>query len=110
VPNEANFQQPALIFDLDGTLVDSVYFHVAVWHQVLEQKGIDVPQWRIHRAVGMSGSFFLPKLLRDFGYSDGRALVNQLEEAHKVYLVARFPRSAGLQACLNSYKPCGGQR
>jgi phosphoglycolate phosphatase-like HAD superfamily hydrolase len=92
VPNEANFQQPALIFDLDGTLVDSVYFHVAVWHQVLEQKGIDVPQWRIHRAVGMSGSFFLPKLLRDFGYSDGRALVNQLEEAHKRLFGRTIPR------------------
>jgi beta-phosphoglucomutase-like phosphatase (HAD superfamily) len=49
-------RQPALIFDLDGTLVDSVYFH-AVWHQAPEGKGIDVPQWRIHRAVGMSGSF-----------------------------------------------------
>jgi HAD superfamily hydrolase (TIGR01509 family) len=87
-----NSRQPALIFDLDGTLADSVYFHVAVWHQVFEQKGIDVPQWRIQRAVGMSGSFFLPKLLRDFGYPENRALVNKLEAAHKRLFSRTIPR------------------
>jgi HAD superfamily hydrolase (TIGR01549 family) len=84
VPPDANVQQPALIFDIDGTLTDSVYVHIAVWHQVLERKNIDVPQWRIHRAVGMSGSFFLPKLLRDVGYADHHGQVKKLELAHKV--------------------------
>src|SRR5262249_8686398 len=76
-------KQPALIFDLDGTLVDSVYVHVAVWHQVLEDHRIEVPQCRIHRAVGMSGSSFLPKRLRGFDYPQSDNLIRKLESAHK---------------------------
>jgi phosphoglycolate phosphatase-like HAD superfamily hydrolase len=62
---------PGIIFDLDGTLVDSVYQHVASWHETLRMARLAVPQWRIHRAIGMGGSLFLPKLLRDEG-SDTR--------------------------------------
>ena len=82
-------------------------FHVAVWHQVLQQTGIDVPQWRIHRAVDMSGSFFLPKLLRDFVSSDGRALVNQLEVAHKRLFGRTIPkvrRFAGVPELLQTLR------
>lgn len=44
----------AFLFDLDGTLVDSVYQHVLAWREVLEQAGIDLSVWRIHRRIGMS--------------------------------------------------------
>ena len=46
---------PALLFDLDGTLVDSVYQHVLAWREALEQAGIELAVWRIHRRIGMSG-------------------------------------------------------
>lgn len=75
-------RKPAIIFDLDGTLVDSVYQHVTAWHSALRNHRILLAQWRIHRAIGMSGSLFLPKLLRDEGYSHSKKLVALLEAAH----------------------------
>jgi HAD superfamily hydrolase (TIGR01509 family) len=59
---------PAFLFDLDGTLVDSVYQHVLAWRQALEAAGIDVAVWRIHRRVGMSGGLFVSALLRETGH------------------------------------------
>jgi HAD superfamily hydrolase (TIGR01509 family) len=75
-------RQPAIIFDLDGTLVDSVYQHVTAWHGALRNHRILLAQWRIHRAIGMSGTLFLPKLLRDEGYPYSKKLVAHLEAAH----------------------------
>ena len=58
---------PALLFDLDGTLVDSVYQHVLAWREALEQAGIELSVWRIHRRIGMSGGLFMNALLRETG-------------------------------------------
>src|SRR6266545_1652157 len=49
---------PAFLFDLDGTLVDSVYQHVLAWRQALEELDIELAVWRIHRKIGMSGGLF----------------------------------------------------
>ena len=59
--------RPALLFDLDGTLVDSVYQHVLAWREALESAGIDLSIWRIHRRIGMSGGLFLRALARETG-------------------------------------------
>jgi beta-phosphoglucomutase-like phosphatase (HAD superfamily) len=45
---------PALLFDLDGTLIDSVYQNVLAWHEALEELGLSLALWRIHRCIGMS--------------------------------------------------------
>src|SRR5919197_5346880 len=58
---------PALLFDLDGTLVDSVYQHVLAWREALEKAGIELSVWRIHRRIGMSGGLFVNALLRETG-------------------------------------------
>ncbi len=58
---------PAFLFDLDGTLVDSVYQHVLAWREALEQAGIELAVWRIHRRIGMSGGLFVNALLRETG-------------------------------------------
>lgn len=55
----------AFLFDLDGTLVDSVYQHVLAWRQALEAVGIELAVWRIHRRIGMSGGLFINALLRE---------------------------------------------
>ena len=47
--------ETVFLFDLDGTLVDSVYQHVLAWREALDQEGIDLSVWRIHRRIGMSG-------------------------------------------------------
>lgn len=59
--------EPVFLFDLDGTLVDSVYQHVLAWKIALDAEGIDLSVWRIHRRIGMSGGLFLNQLLRETG-------------------------------------------
>lgn len=56
---------PAFLFDLDGTLVDSVYQHVLAWREALERSGINLDVWRIHRRIGMSGGLLVNALLRE---------------------------------------------
>jgi HAD superfamily hydrolase (TIGR01549 family) len=65
--NDRTVRPPAFLFDLDGTLVDSVYQHVLAWQEALDQMGIEVSVWRIHRRIGMSGGLFANALLRETG-------------------------------------------
>jgi HAD superfamily hydrolase (TIGR01509 family) len=58
---------PALLFDLDGTLIDSVYQHVLAWQEALTGVGIELSVWRLHRRIGMSGGLFVSALLRETG-------------------------------------------
>jgi HAD superfamily hydrolase (TIGR01509 family) len=58
---------PAFLFDLDGTLIDSVYQHVLAWREALEDTGKELSVWRIHRRIGMSGGLFVNALLREVG-------------------------------------------
>ena len=59
--------QTSFLFDLDGTLVDSVYEHVLAWRDALDQEGIELSVWRIHRKIGMSGGLFTDQLKRETG-------------------------------------------
>ncbi len=77
--------RPAMLFDLDGTLVDSVYEHVRAWHETFREFRLDIPSWKIHRRIGMSGAFFLPKLLREVGHSATRSTIDKLEEKRANY-------------------------
>jgi HAD superfamily hydrolase (TIGR01549 family) len=60
-------RKQAFLFDLDGTLVDSVYQHVLAWHEALDAAGIDLSVWRIHRRVGMSGGLMANAVIRETG-------------------------------------------
>jgi len=57
----------ALIFDLDGTLVDTVYAHVFAWQRALAEEGMPIEGWRIHRRIGMSGGLFTRGVAREVG-------------------------------------------
>ena len=57
----------ALIFDLDGTLVDTVYAHVFAWQRALLEFGPPIDGWRIHRRIGMSGGLFARAVAREIG-------------------------------------------
>ncbi len=81
---------PALIFDLDGTLVDSVYQHVLAWHEALQAEGIELSVWRIHRRIGMSGGLFTRALLRETGRELDQGLLAQLQERHTAAYKARL--------------------
>ena len=81
----------AFLFDLDGTLVDSVYDHVLAWHDALLAENIDLPVWRIHRRIGMSGGLFLDALLRETGRRFGPEEAAEVRRTH----AAAFARLVG---------------
>jgi HAD superfamily hydrolase (TIGR01509 family) len=72
----------SLLFDLDGTLIDSVYQHVLAWREALEQAGIDLPVWKIHRRIGMSGGLFVTGLLRETGGQLTAGDIDRLQLLH----------------------------
>ena len=73
---------PAFVFDLDGTLVDSVYQHVLAWREALEREGISLSVWRIHRRIGMSGGLLVNALLRETGLPVTREQTDRLRQLH----------------------------
>lgn len=74
--------RPVFLFDLDGTLVDSVYQHVLSWKKALDQEGIDLSVWRIHRKIGMSGGLFANQLLRETKMEINAARIDRLAKLH----------------------------
>jgi HAD superfamily hydrolase (TIGR01509 family) len=80
----------ALIFDLDGTLVDTVYAHVFAWQRAFGEAGMEIDGWRIHRRIGMSGGLFINALLREIGRQVTREQVERIQQAH----AAAFLRQA----------------
>ncbi len=75
-------QETAFLFDLDGTLVDSVYQHVLAWREALATEGIDLSVWRIHRKIGMSGGLFTNMLLRETGLELDQQRIERLQRLH----------------------------
>ena len=73
--------EPVFLFDLDGTLVDSVYQHVLAWKQALDSEGIELSVWRIHRKIGMSGGLFANQLVRETGFAIDEARVERLRQS-----------------------------
>jgi HAD superfamily hydrolase (TIGR01509 family) len=72
----------AFLFDLDGTLVDSVYQHVLAWKEALDREDIELAVWRIHRKIGMSGGLFTRILLRETGIEITEERVARLRRWH----------------------------
>ena len=102
--------RPAILFDLDGTLIDSVYQHVLAWREALERAGIQLAVWRIHRRIGMSGGLLVNALLRETGReitsSDAQQLLKWHAEAYAkmVAQVRPLPGSVELLAHLAAEK------
>jgi HAD superfamily hydrolase (TIGR01509 family) len=82
IGTSTNRENPAFLFDLDGTLVDSVYQHVLAWREALEKAGIELSVWRIHRRIGMSGGLFVNALLRETGHELAKADVANVQKWH----------------------------
>jgi HAD superfamily hydrolase (TIGR01549 family) len=72
----------AFLFDLDGTLVDSVYQHVLAWHEAMAQIGLEVAVWTIHRRIGMSGGFMANAFLRETGHAVTAEEAGRLPRLH----------------------------
>src|SRR5262244_3503935 len=88
----ANYHEPpapAFLFDLDGTLIDSVYQHVIAWRNALAKLDINLSVWRIHRRIGMSGGLFVSALLRETGRSLSAADIELLQQDHAAEYLAQ---------------------
>jgi HAD superfamily hydrolase (TIGR01509 family) len=98
---------PAFLFDLDGTLVDSVYQHVLAWREALEAAGIELAVWRIHRRIGMSAGLLANALLRETGRPLSAEQIANLQRlhaeayAHQVGQVRPLPGARELLAYLS---------
>ena len=82
---------PAFLFDLDGTLIDTAYRHVTAWATALRDAGMLVPEWKIHRRIGMSGRSLVHQLAREHGLRSSKLDVEQLEKKHDIV----FDKSRG---------------
>ncbi|HTS97597.1 MAG TPA: HAD family hydrolase [Streptosporangiaceae bacterium] len=100
---------PSFLFDLDGTLIDSVYQHVIAWRAALARLDIDLSVWRIHRRIGMSGGLFVSALLRETGRTLSEADIALLQQAHSEEYLAQadsvrpLPGAAELLATLTGH-------
>jgi len=74
--------QPAFLFDLDGTLIDSVYQHVLAWREALEAEDIHLPNWYMHRRIGMSGGLIIHAFFREAGRQLDRKEITRLQKLH----------------------------
>jgi HAD superfamily hydrolase (TIGR01509 family) len=97
---------PSFLFDLDGTLIDSVYQHVIAWRAALLRLDIDLSVWRIHRRMGMSGGLFVSALLRETGRTLSEEDIALLQRVHNEEYLAQadsvgpLPGAADLLAAL----------
>ncbi len=80
-----------LIFDLDGTLVDTVYAHVFAWQQTLAEAGMAIEGWSIHRRIGMSGGLFTRALSRELGRSISESEAQALQQRHGELFIKFLP-------------------
>ena len=87
-------KKPAVLFDLDGTLIDSVYDHVATWSATLSEEGITIPAWKIHRRIGMNGKHLVDQLLRE--HPKRKPTFARLEKRHDTLFGKRISSLAAL--------------
>ncbi|HZE63358.1 MAG TPA: HAD hydrolase-like protein, partial [Pyrinomonadaceae bacterium] len=87
---------PALIFDLDGTLIDTVYAHVFSWQRTLAEAGMAVDGWRIHRRIGMSGGLFTRAVAREIGRAIAPEEAEALQRRHEELFQELLPERRAL--------------
>jgi HAD superfamily hydrolase (TIGR01549 family) len=86
----------AIIFDLDGTLVDSVYAHTIAWQKVLTQFGLSAPAWAIHRRIGMSGKLLVNAIAREQKRHVSEKDLDRLSKQHTTVFRRSTPSCAPL--------------
>jgi HAD superfamily hydrolase (TIGR01549 family) len=94
--HERGSNGPAILFDLDGTLVDSVYQHVIAWRAALLEADIDYPSWKIHRHVGMGGDLFVQAVFRELGLRLGEKKTEQIQKSKQKHYARFIPEIQAL--------------
>lgn len=88
---EEQAKTPAILFDLDGTLMDSNYEHVAAWRLALRHAGIEAPNAFLHRCIGMRGDLLVKAVYKEVGKRAGSDIVAKLEKIHKTNFEKTLP-------------------
>ena len=91
----------ALIFDLDGTLVDTVYAHVFAWQRALAERGMAIDGWRIHRRIGMSGGLFTRAVGRELGRALDETEAHALQDRHGELFREMLPERRALPGAIS---------
>jgi HAD superfamily hydrolase (TIGR01509 family) len=86
----------AMIFDLDGTLVDTVYAHVFAWQKALAEGGMPIDGWRVHRKIGMSGGLFTRAIAREIGRALEPDQAHALQQRHGELYKSLLPQPTPL--------------
>ncbi|MCI0615455.1 HAD hydrolase-like protein, partial [bacterium] len=94
----------ALILDLDGTLVDSVYAHIFAWQQALHEAGMAIDGWRIHRRIGMSGGLFARAVGRELGRELNEQEQKSLKKRHGELYLQYLPNPRPLPGAVELLK------
>jgi HAD superfamily hydrolase (TIGR01509 family) len=79
----------AVLFDIDGTLVDSNFLHVGAWNEAFRDLGLAVPSWRIQSAIGADGSELLQQLIPDES-DEVRSKASEFHSTHYQKLTPRL--------------------
>ena len=94
----------ALIFDLDGTLVDTVYAHIFAWQRTLAEAGMAIEGWRIHRKIGMSGGLFTRAVARELGRELSPSEAKKLQRRHGELFTQLLPERLPLPGAVELIK------
>lgn len=97
-------QSKALIFDLDGTLIDTVYAHILSWQRAFMDAGIAVDGWKIHRRIGMSGGLFVRAVIREIGREMSKEEIKALEDRHSQLFHEFLPKRQPLPGAVELLK------
>jgi HAD superfamily hydrolase (TIGR01509 family) len=83
--------KPAILFDLDGTLIDSNYEHVTAWRRALRREGVEIPNAFLHRCIGMRGELLINAVYREISRLPSRKTKERLEKLHKKFFEETLP-------------------
>ncbi|WP_067502941.1 HAD family hydrolase [Actinoplanes sp. TFC3] len=95
-----------VLFDVDGTLVDTTYLHAVAWWEALRQSDHDVPMAEIHRGIGMGSDKLVEHLLGD---RRDKSKDDELSTAHDVLYGAWWERLRPLPGAADLLRACAGR-